>query len=209
MAFNFVFFQLKSGIMNLKQTSFCSFLLEFKSGSVAINPTKSSKEDIKVYSLKESPYLNYDRSDGDLQIQSAGEFEVKDIFVNARKNKNQETFVYNISCDDITIGVISFVNDISAIPEEFFETTDVIIIGAAGGPMFTPKDAHELLQRLSPSVAILCGFRENASKDLQMTFDSIEDAKKEIGALSVLDKSLKLDKEFVTGIENTVFYAFS
>jgi hypothetical protein len=194
--------------MNLKQTSFCSFLLEFKTGSVSINPNKLGGEDIKVYSLKNSPYLNYEENENSLVVANAGEHEIRDIFINSKKNKNEESFVYNIACEGVTIGVISFVNDISVIPEEFFETTDVLLIGAGGGPFFTVKDAYSLLNKLSPSIAIIFGFKEQANKDLQNTLDSLEDAKKEIGALSILDKSLKIDKDFVDGLDNTVYYAF-
>jgi len=194
--------------MNLKQTSFCTFLLEFKDGSVAINPTKSSKEDIRIYSLKNSPYLNYDNNEGSLAITNAGEYEVKDIFVNAKKNKNEDSYVQTISCEGINIGVISLVNDVSIIPDEFFETTEVLLIGAGGGPLLTIKDAHELANKLSPSIAIFFGFKEQAIKDLQNTLDSIEEAKKEVTTISILDKTLKIDKEFVNGLDNTVFYAF-
>jgi len=194
--------------MNIKQTSFCTFILEFKGGSVVVDEVKQSKGDIQLYSVKNSSYLNYNADGATLNIQNAGEYEVKDIFINSRKNKDTESYVYNISSEGITVGVISFVNELSAIPEDFFENTDILIIGAGGGPLFTAKDANSLLNKLSPSIAIVFGFKEQAGKDLQNTLDSIEDVKKEISGLTVLDKSLKLDKDYVNGIENTIYHAF-
>lgn len=193
--------------MQIKQTSYCTFKLEFKNGTAIINPIKKGEGDISVYSLPESPYLNFE-VDASLKVKTAGEYESHDIFVTSIKNKNLDSFVFNVSSEDLTIGVIGFVNEIPAIPEDLFETTDVLLIGAGSGMFLSPKDAAQLIDTLSPQIAIVFGFKEQAGKDLANTLDSIEEAKKEIPGLLLSEKSLKLDYDYVNGIDNTVIYYF-
>lgn len=195
--------------MTIKQLSFCTFLLECKGANVLINPTKSQPADIKIFALKESPYLNYENNEGELSVMNAGEFEVKDVFINGRKNKNENSFAYNISVEGITLGVISFTKDIEVLPEDLFETTDVLLIGAGGGAHFDPKEANKLINKLTPSIAICFGFNEQASKDIKDSVESIEEAKKEIHGLIACEKSLKIDKDMVDSIDNTVVYYFN
>jgi hypothetical protein len=194
--------------MQIKQNSFCGFTLEFKNGSVNINPTKQTDSDIKIFSINNSPYLNYSSNDGELTIKNAGEFEVKDIFVTGKNTNKSDSFVYTISSEDLTIGVISFINDLEVIPEDFFESTDVLLIGAGGGPLLNAKDANKIVETLSPAVAVFFGFSEQAIKELKDTLDSVEEVKKDIPGLSMIEKTLKLDRDFVAGQENTINYYF-
>lgn len=195
--------------MWVRQISPFSFFLEFESGSIVMDPVDLCSADIKIYSVKNSPYLNYNSSENTLIIQNAGEYEVKDIFINSRKNKGLESFVYNISSEGIKLGFISFVNKLSAIPFDLFKNTDILVVGAGGGPLLTPKDVSDLLNKLSPSIAVVFGFKEQSKNEIQNDLVSFEDVKKEISGLAFLDKQLKLEKDEVKAIESTVYYAFN
>ena len=194
--------------MQIKQTSYCTFKLEFKNGTVVVNPIKKSDGDIILYSLDKSPYLFYD-IESVLSVRSAGEYESKDIFVTGKKNKAQDSFVYTVSSEDLTIGIIGFVNEIPFIAEDLFETTDVLLIGAGSGMSLSTKDAAKMIDTLSPQVAIVFGFKEQCSnKDVANILDPLEELKKEIPAVTLVDKSLKLDYDFVNGLDNTQIYYF-
>lgn len=193
--------------MQIKQTSYCTFKLEFKNGTVVVNPIKKSEGDITIYSTPETPYLNFESETG-LNIKTAGEFESKDIFVNSVKNKNLDSFVFNVSSEDLTIGVVGFVNEVTAIPEDHFETTDVLLVGAGSGMFLSPKDAMKLIDTCAPQIALVFGFKEQSPKALQNTLDPIEEVKKEIPGVQMLEKALKLDYDYVNGIDNTQIYYF-
>lgn len=194
--------------MNIKQTSFCTFELEFKNGSVLVNPTKKAETDIVIYSQAASSYLKYDDVKSSLIVKNAGEFEIKDIFVEGRKNTREESFVYIVSADDVTIGIVSLTNELNNIPVDIFESADVLLICAGSGPFLSPENAKKLADKVAPSVAIYAGFKEQASKDLENTLDSMEEAKKEIPALSTAGKSIKIDKDYVDGLDSTVHFYF-
>lgn len=194
--------------MTIKQTSFCTFILEFKNGSVLVNPMKKGETDIVVYADPKSGYLNHNDIQNSLNIKSAGEFEIKDIFIDGRKNKNEETFVYTISADDLTIGIVSFVSDLNNIPADIFESTDVLLIGAGSGPFLSPENAYTFVSRVAPSVAVYYGFKEQAVKEVADIVDSVEDVKKTIPAIQLADKTMKVDESYVDSLENTVNFYF-
>jgi hypothetical protein len=195
--------------MTIQQKSFCTFLLKFKNIDVVVNPTGKEKDSIVVYSINKSPYLSYvSTEDQDLIIDSAGEYESKDVFITGKVGKEATEVVYTINSDDLNIGVISFINNADNVPVEFFETADIILIGAGGGMFFTPKDAENLLQKLSPKIAIIFGFKEQASKDLQNTLFSLEEVQKDIPGMKLSEKSMKITKEDLERIENMEVYYF-
>ncbi len=193
--------------MTIKQTSFGTFELDFKNGSVLVNPMMKPESDIVVYSNKTSGYLDFGANAG-LIVKNAGEFEIKDIFIDGRKNSHEENFVYTISADELTIGIVSFCEDINNLPAELFESTDVLLIGAGSGPFVSPEKAYAFVNRVAPSIAVYFGFKEQANKDVEGILDSIEELKKTIPAVQPSEKSLKVDKEYVDGLENTVSFYF-
>lgn len=195
--------------MTIKQISFCTFLIETKTAKILINPTTNQNADVKIYSLKISPYLRYDFSEKELLVCNAGEFEVKDVFIYGRKNKNEDVYSYNIYAEGIAVGVICFTKKIDSVPEDLFETNDILLIGAGGGPFLDPKEANKIINKFAPSISICFGFAEHAPKDIQIYLESVENAKKEIHGLTFYEKPLKLDKEIVDKIENTMIYYFN
>jgi hypothetical protein len=199
-------YEFVSSAMQIQQKSFATFHLKFKGAEVVINPTAAVKDAIVVYSLKDSPYLKYVSSETDLIVDSAGEYESKDVFVNGDKVLGEDVFVYTIACEAVTVGVISFVTNPTSIPVDFFETSDIILLGAGGGMNLSPKDAHELIQKLSPKIAILYGFSEQASKDVQTALLPIDEVKKEISAMLPTEKTYKIAAEDLDRIENTEIY---
>lgn len=196
--------------MQIQQKSFCTFLLKFKGGDVVVDPTASFKDSILIYSLSQSPYLKYEQGESTkLVVGSAGEYEALDIFVAGEKVAREESFVYTVSADDITIGIISFCNNVDSIPEDLFESADILLIGAGGGMFMMPKDAYDLAQKLAPKVCIFFGFNEQAPKDLQNTLLSVEDLKKDVtGAKLLEDKSFKITSEELERIQDTEMYYF-
>jgi hypothetical protein len=195
--------------MTIKQTSFCTFSLDFKNGSVVINPVKKSESDIVIFTNENSGYLNYE-ADAHLKIKNAGEFEVKDIFVHGSKNKGENSYTFTVSGDEITVGVIGFGTDLNNFDIDLFESCDVLLIGAGSGPFLSPINAHNLANRIAPSVAIFYGFKDQASqtKEVAQILDSLDEGKKEITALQLSEKSMKIDKDYVDGLENTVNFYF-
>ncbi len=194
--------------MIIKQTSYCTFSLDFKNGNVLINPIRKSETDIVIYSDQKSGYLDYSNISSSLIVKNAGEFEIKDIFIDGRKNKGSDTYVYTISADDITIGVVSFLTDINNIPAEIFETIDILLIGAGSGAFLSPEEAHKFVNRVSPSIAIYYGFKEQAPKEVADILDSIEDVQKTLSGLQLAEKSFKVDKDYVDSLESTTSFYF-
>jgi hypothetical protein len=195
--------------MVIKNNSFISFVLEFKSGNIQINPVDSkTKSDLILYANNTSAYLKHGIESG-LSIQNPGEYEVKDIFVDCTKVKYEDSLCFTIVGESITVGVITFLEDASHIPLDFFESVDVLLIAAGGGPFLSPEKAIALANKIAPSVAIYYGFSESAPNDIAKILDSVEEMKKEISNIEFVDKSLKLDKDFLDSMENTVHYVFN
>lgn len=195
--------------MQIQQKSFCSFLLKFKSGEVLVNPTSKIKEEITVYSLDKSPYLKYPENDNALCVNSAGEYESKDIFFSGEKVKEKEVVLYKVSGDDVTVGIVGFVNETTDVDVDFFESADILLLGSGGGMNLTPKDAHNLIQKIGSKICICFGFSEQGNNDLKQTLLELNEFLKEIpGATAIEEKSLKIQKEELDRIEDTVIYYF-
>lgn len=191
--------------MVIKQISFCTFLIETRLAKILINPTTVSDADVTVYSIKNSPYLKYKQSDSDsFVIAGAGEFEIKEVFIDGRKNKYEDTYSYNIYIEDVVIGIISFINSIDHIPEDLFENIDVLLIGVGAGPFLTPRDANQVINKFSPVMAVCFGLKEQAKSDIQIALDSIEEVKKEISGINGYNKPLQLDRSSLDAIEDTI-----
>ena len=196
--------------MQIQQKSFTSFNIKVKNTDININPVTPTKDSIVIYSMGDSPYLKYDlNSETLLVVDAEGEYESKDVFIIGKKVKDENCILYTIAAESITVGVIAFANNPSVLPEDFFDTTDVLIIGCGGGMNFTPKHAHDIIQKLTPKVALVYGFREQANADLQGTLDSFEDIKKEISGATEIDKTFKVTSEDLERIENTEVYYFN
>jgi hypothetical protein len=195
--------------MQIQQKSYCTFLLKFKSCDVAVNPSSVQKETVAVCSLPESPYLKYETDEGYMLVNAAGEYESRDIFFTGKKVTEEPGIVYSISGEEITVGVISFINSQESVPVELFENVDILILGAGGGMNMPPKQAHDLIQKISPKVCFIHGLDEQASKDVKGTLLPLDEVKTDITGLLVSpEKSYKTTKEELDRIENTEVYYF-
>lgn len=195
--------------MTIQQTSFCTFKLKFKNGEVTVNPTGKSKEGLIVFSELGNSHLKYDVEETvKLVVDAPGEYEADDIFINGAKVKGADKTIYTISGEDLNIGVISFVNEIDSVPDDFFKDLDILLLGAGGGALFTPKQAVNIYQKLTPKAAVLFGFKEQGGKD-RIDLTPIDELKTEIEGVKELDKSWKIAKEELDRIENTEVYYFA
>lgn len=195
--------------MTIQQTSFCSFKLKFKNSEVSINPTGKTKEGIVVFSENNNAHLKYEVEESvKLRIDAAGEYEADDIFVAGLKVKGKDTVVYTVSGENITVGIISFVNEIDSLPVEFFEKCDIVLLNAGGGALFTPKQAENVYQKLTPKICILFGFKEQAGKDRVDLF-SIEELKTDVEGTKPLEKVLKTTDDELERISDTEVYYFT
>lgn len=195
---------LVSSAMQIQQKSFCTFQIKFKNAEVTINTTSNCKDPIQVYSITESPYLKYNpQSDTELIVAAAGDYESKDVFIAGKKVNGDNSVVYTIAGEEITIGVVSFVTKLDSIPVDFFESVDIVILGAGGGMNLSPKDAHEFVQKITPKVCILHGFAEQDSKDVKLALLPLEEVKKDITGMNITEKPYKITKEELDRIENT------
>ncbi|BDQ04721.1 MAG: hypothetical protein KatS3mg084_0239 [Candidatus Dojkabacteria bacterium] len=191
--------------MVIKQISFCTFLIETRLAKILINPTTVLDGDVSIYSVRNSPYMEYKQRNSDsFVITGAGEFEIKEVFVNGRKNKHEDTYSYNIYIEDVAIGIISFINSIDHIPEELFENIDVLLIGVGAGPFLAARDANQVINKFSPAIAVCFGLREQARSDIKFALDSIEEVKKEISGVNIYHKPLQLDRSNLDTIEDTI-----
>jgi hypothetical protein len=195
--------------MTIQQTSFCTFRLKFKSGEVTVNPTGKTKEGIALFSELNNSHLKYEVEEGvKLIVNAAGEYEANDIFIHGEKIKGGDQVIYTVSGENINIGVISFINSIESMPDDFFKDLDIILLNAGGGALYTPKQAENIYQKLSPKIAILFGFKEQASKERVDLF-SLDEVKQDIEAMKELEKTFKITKEELDRIDNTEVHYFN
>jgi hypothetical protein len=195
--------------MQIQQKSYATFQLKYKNCDVTINPTASQKEGIVVYSLPGSPYLKHEVGEDALVINAAGEYESKDVFVTGRKVNGENGVVYTISAEEVTVGVVSFVTALSDIPVEIFESADVLIIGAGGGMNLSPKDAQDLLQKVTPKVCFIHGFEEQGTAEVKAALLPLEEIKKDVAGLVPSEKPYKTTKDELDRIDNTEVYITS
>lgn len=200
---------LVSSRMQIQQKSYSTFQIKCKNGDVVLNPTSTVKDVIALHSLPESPYLNYTNDESVLTINSAGEYEAKDIFITGKKVSGDVGLIYTVNGDDITVGVVSFITTYSSVPVELFENVDILILGGGGGMHMPPKDAHELIQKVSPKICILHGFEEQGSKDVKASLLPLDEVKKDIPALTPMaEKVYKVTKDELDRIDDTQIYFF-
>lgn len=196
--------------MVIQQTSFCTFKLKYKSTEITVNPTGKTKEGVVLFTQRDNVYLKYDAEpEVKLVVDSAGEFEVNDIFIFGEKIKKEDTFIYRIGAENLNIGVIAFANQLETLPEDFFQELDILLLNAGGGAMFTPKQAETVYQRYSPKICILFGFNEQAGNKDRVDLLTFEDLQKDLTGIKILEeKSVKFQKEELDRIENTELYYF-
>lgn len=180
----------------IKQINIDSFIIEINNNSIIVNPTRDinnlEKFDLILLSIEEDAFssLKFLKL-----LCSAGEIELKSIFIQGAKNKNINSFNYLIHFDNISVGIIHGVNDINNVNDSIFADIDLLIIGAGGGKYnLLPKDAEDLVEKLAPSFAIFYGFNLNSADNFNLNFDriSLVDFKKVVESAIAINKPFEL-----------------
>jgi hypothetical protein len=184
--------------MQILQKSDITFQLKTKLKDIFLNPTMEVKEGMAVYGRESDKSLNYKENGTDIFVSSAGEYESQDIFFTGKKIKGSDTVIYLINAEGISFGLVSFVSKSSDIDLEFFEMIDVLFVHVNNGTdSLESKDAHDMIEKISPKMAVVFGFG-----------DSLEEVKKNIPNMKVVEKNMKIEKSDLERIENTELYYF-
>ncbi len=179
--------------MQIQQKSPGTYVIKNTGASVVVNPVKTIQEDVVLFTNPDS------ETEGEHVMKSAGEFEAKDIFVYGKKAIGQETVLYAVHLENITTGIITGIHAKKAVPDDFFDDAQIIILQVGDGTdAIAPKEAYELLQKLSPNVAIIYTSDSKTLEDI-----------KALATINPLEKNWKATEEELGRIETTEFYYFA
>ncbi|MFA5127209.1 MAG: MBL fold metallo-hydrolase [Patescibacteria group bacterium] len=121
-----------------------------------------------------------------LVIDSAGEYEVKDIFVYGRPINGQ--IIYLLIFEDMRIAFLGEFGhqELTDKDLELIEGADILILPVGGGNLANAKEANNILGQVEPRVVIPSCFAVKGSK---FKADNVADFIKEFGIKEeVLDK---------------------
>lgn len=183
-------------MITIKQINIDSFVIEINNNSIIVNPKNINnnfeKFDLILLSIEEDIFssLKFPKL-----LCSAGEVELKSIFVQGAKNKDINSFNYLIHFDAISLGIIHGVNDINNVNDSIFSDIDLLLIGSGGGQYnLLPKDAEDLVEKLAPSIAIFYGFNLDSTDNINSNSDRISlfDFKKVVESANPINKPFEL-----------------
>ncbi len=171
--------------MTISWHGFNYFKLKNSNQSLATNPYNLDKvtnlgkvkSDIAVFS-DSSQVAKTKVDDNVFVIDSAGEYEMKDIFVYGQEiNKN---IVYLIVFEDMKIAFMGELGhqELSNGDLELVEGADILIVPVGGGDLATAKEAARLIRQLEPRIVIPSCHKDGSFK---LKADDVAVFVKEIG----------------------------
>ena len=185
--------------MNISWYGFNYFKLQNSNRSLIFNPysldkTKKfskCKADIILFSNPNQVGKSKFNNDA-FVIDSAGEFEVSDIFVYG--HKIADNIVYLIIFDDIKIAFLGEFGhqELSNGDLELIEGADVLILPVGGGDLTTSKEAARLISQIDPMVVIPSCHADGSGK---LKLENIDTFVKEFGVKAEEHEKFNLKKK--------------
>jgi len=171
-----------------------AFRLQINGTSILLDPPAEDgglklprmQNDIVVYSQTGAG----DRKDKSFVIDSAGEYEVKEIFIYGLEAEDGR-LIYLIEAENMRLAHLAGLSQTKLTPEQLerLEGADVLFIPVGGGNSLTAKQAAELVSQLEPRLVIPMNYKIPGVK---LKLDSADDFKKEIGGKFETINKLKL-----------------
>ncbi len=186
--------------MQISWSGYGSFRLQENATTVLFDPFDPASD----FKIRKTPadlvLLSHRQTKDDLacvsgdsfMIDSPGEYEVKNIFVNAL-SYNGQGVIYWLSMGDITFGWLGPIthNDLSAEILGIIEGVDILFIPVGGGSFLSTKEAVGMINKIEPRLVIPAYFKISGSKGL----GDVEAFLKEYSApVETIDK-LKISKK--------------
>ncbi|MBT6691647.1 hypothetical protein HOB10_04940 [Candidatus Parcubacteria bacterium] len=171
--------------MNISWYGFNYFKLQNSHRSLIFNPynldnvTKFSKCKAEVILFSDPKQVTKSKFNNDaFVIDSAGEFEVSDVFVYG--HKISDSIVYLVIFDDIKIAFLGEFGhqEISNGDLELIGGADVLILPVGGGDFTTSKEAVKLISQIDPMIVIPSCHKDGGGK---LKLDNVTDFVKEFG----------------------------
>lgn len=143
--------------------------IEGKDTTVVVDPVeakngKMPKTNAEVVLLAR-PYeteLSFAKSEA-FVVDTAGEFESHDVFINARLADDKGELAYRFTIDDVTFGHIGNVTSVSSDVSNFLEGVDVLLVPAGGDGSLTPEQAATATNVIEPRIVIPVHLKTSAS----------------------------------------------
>lgn len=175
------------------------FKLKGASHSVILNPypldktTKLSKATADLILFSDPSQVGKVKIDKEsFVVDSAGEYEVSDIFVYGRKV--EENIIYYLIFEDIKIAFLGEFghNDLANGDLELIEGADILILPVGGGDLSTAKEASRIIQQVEPRVVIPSCHKDGSGK---MKWDDVAAFIKEFGVKPEEDDKYKIKQK--------------
>jgi len=148
------------------------------SKETGIKPVKV-KADILLVSNKKSLTATDNVSGDYFLVSSPGEYEVKDVFVQAVKQKEELIFV--IEAENITLCYLGETKEKELSPEELEQigNVDILVTPVGGGSTINSKEAAGIISQIEPRIVIPINYKIPGLKEKKET---VEEFLKVIGA---------------------------
>lgn len=163
------------------------FKLKTPQHSIAFNPysldknIKFSKSNADLVLVTDSSKFDGDKKAGKgaFVVESAGEYEVDDIFVYGRQTDSGH-LIYLLNFEDIKIAFLGEYghDDLANGDLELVEGSDILILPVAGGDLTTAKEANRLISQIEPRIVVPSCYKEGGGKS---NSDSVDIFIKELG----------------------------
>ena len=175
-----------------------SIKIQDNNTTIAINPYKTAKAksprmaaDILLLTSKDLQSASSSVSGDKFIIDSPGEYEVKEVFVNGVASEDKEQTLYLLDINGITVAHLGDSRKISLTDQqlELFENVDILLVPVGEDSKISAK----LVGQIEPKIVIPFFYKDSKIND---KLDTIENFKKQIGIKEeVLDKLVIKQKD--------------
>ncbi|MCX6799853.1 MAG: MBL fold metallo-hydrolase [Candidatus Falkowbacteria bacterium] len=125
-------------------------------------------------------------------IDSAGEYDVKNIAVKGINIKGSKQVIYRIAIDNISVVHLGELNRILSTEElEEINGTDILIVPIGGKTMLDAAKAREVIGQIEPRIVIPMLYN---LPDLKIELDGLEKFIKEMGIEPTNEEKLRINK---------------
>jgi len=185
--------------MTISWHGFNHFKLKGTNNSLIFNPygldkvTKFSKSSADIILFSDTSQIAKTKvSPESFVVDSAGEYEVNDIFVYGRDVKGN--IIYYVIFEDIKIAFLGEFghDDLANGDLELIEGCDILILPVGGGDLTTAKEASKIIQQVEPRVVIPSCHKVGMGK---LKADSVLDFVKEFGVKPEEDDKYKIKQK--------------
>jgi hypothetical protein len=162
--------------MQISWSGYGCFRLQEGAATVIFDPTfepsdfklRKTNADLLVLSHEKTKEDLACVGDETFVIDSPGEYEIKNVFVNGLGN-GLTSSVYRLDMESITVAWIGPVKakDLTSSVIEGIDGVDILLIPIGGGEMMNAKEAAALINQLEPRIVIPSYYKISGSKGLE------------------------------------------